>query len=212
MHRFRGGLLCLVCLVAGASLLSARVTAAERSPFDEAERIIVSSPGRAAEYPVPSGEKVVDFEASPGGGEAVVLLGSRSGSASHALIWKVGGTLSEIWRSPVGLTPKSMTWHPEERALFVLASAGSENLILRLEPGTPAWTSRVIHRSKAALRRLVVGPRPFVVEIEPEPKLKQARRYRLFFGQATGNGSWEIRTVSELGEAEYLMVGPKRSE
>lgn len=209
MHRFRGGLL---CLVAGASLLSARVTAAERSPFDEAERSVVSSPGRAAEHPVPSGEKVVDLEASPGGGEVVVLLGSRSGSASRAVIWKLGGTASEIWRSPAGLTPKLISWHPEARALFVLAGTGSENLILRLEPGTPAWTSRVIHRSKAALRRLVVGPRPFVVEIQPEPKLKQARRYRLFFGQAAWNGQWEIRSVSELGEAEYQVVGPKKPE
>jgi Protein of unknown function (DUF3160) len=212
MHRFRGGLLYLAYLAACDLILAGRVTAAEQSPFDEAERIIVSSPEGAADYPVPSGEKVVDLEASPGGGEVVVLLGSRSGSASRALIWKVGGTPSEIWRSPAGTTPKSITWHPEERVLFVLAGAGSEHQILRLEPGTPSWTSRVIHRSKAALRRLVVGPRPFVVEIQPEPKLKQARRYRLFFGQAAWSGQWEIRSVSELGEAEYQVVGPKKPE
>lgn len=207
MHRFRGGLLFLVCLAA-SSLLSARVPAAEQSVFDEVERVVVSSPERVAEYPVPSGEKVLDLEASPGGGEVVVLLGSRSGMASRALIWKVGGTPSEIWRSAAGTAPKSITWHPEERVLFVLALAGSEHEILRLEPGKPGWASKVIHRSKTALRRLVVGPRPFVIEVQPEPKARHERRYRLFYGQAAGNGSWEIRTVSELGEAEYKVLGP----
>ncbi len=202
MNRIRTGLVCLSTFATFASLFSASTAAAESSPFDEAERTVASSPARAAEYPVPSGEKVIDLEASPGGGEAVVLVGSR------ALIWKPGETPSKVWQAPAGLTPKSVTWHPEERALFVLAVAESEHQILRLEPGTPAWTMKVIHRSKVALRRLLVGPRPFVVELQPEPKLKQARRYRLFFGQAVGSGSWEIHTVSELGEAEYTVLGP----
>ena len=204
MHRFRTGLLCLAAL---SSLLSTRAVAREPSPFDEAEPTVAASPARVAEFPIPPGEKVLDLEASPGGGEVVVLLASRSGSAARAAIWKPGGPFSEIWRAPAGSSPKSITWHPEKRALFVLAAAGAEHRILRLEPGAPEWSSRVIHTSTAALRRLVAGPRPFIAEIQPEPKWKTERRYRLFFGRAAGNG-WAIHTVTELGEAEYEVLGP----
>ncbi len=208
MFRFRAG---LVCLAAAATLLGARAAAVSPSPFDEAERTIVSSPGSAAEYAVPPGERVVDLESSPGGGEVAVLLGSQRGTASRLLVWKPGTAPSEIWRPPAGVSVKSMTWHPEVRALFVLSVSGNESRILRLEPGNPAWTAKVIHRSKAALRRLVAGPRPFIVELQPEPKWKVERRYRLFFGRATLNGKWAIHTVSELGEAEYEVIGPEKA-
>jgi hypothetical protein len=124
-----------------AALLMAPPSLGEQrdpSPFEERERPVAPSPVAAFDLRLPPGEKVVDLEASPGGGEVVVLV-SSPGSV-RALIWKPGETPAEVWKAPAGTLPRSITWHPEERALFVLATTGAEHQILRLQQAGTTWT------------------------------------------------------------------------
>ncbi len=202
--------LCLSFLL--LAIASASASAAETpSVFAEPPRAVAPSPSVEAEWRVPPSSKVVDFEASPSGGEVALLVSAKAGGAGRVLLWTPGREPVEAWSGGATVL-KSVTWHPSGRALFLLATEGGEHRILRLdgpEGAGTAWKPNVIHRSKAPLRRLVAGPRPFFFDAPQGDARKFLTRYRLFFGVAAGGGAWALHSVTEEGTREYQVAGPK---
>ncbi len=187
----------------------------EGSPFEIPDPVVTASFSRTADMPIPAGVRVVDFDPSPGGAEVAVLLKPRSGKGEMGLwIWKPGGPApAPVWTAPSGWEVTSVTWHPARRALFVLATENNTSLIARLESvAAGSWAPTVIHRSRARLRRLVAGPRPFVTGYSEGASPQQIRKYRLFFGLATSRGAWAIHSVTEEGKREYQVAGPQETQ
>lgn len=195
-------------LLAALVAVSGPSTAADEPTVSPAPKAIVASPATAARLALPAGERIVDFEVSPRGGEAAVLV--KHGGAYDLRVWPLGGAAAtSIWTSPAGLTPRSVTWHPAaERTVFVLGARGTGGEILRVAGSGPAWQEKVIFRSRTALRRLCVGPRPFQGY---DAAGKLVVRHRVFYGAAGPGGTYSIRSVTEHGDAEIQVVGPKAS-
>ena len=193
-------------------MLSAAIGAAapqQSSPFDEPDRIVRPSPVSVAELILPAGARVVDFDSSPAGGQIAAILAPRAGGPGRIVLWTPGQPPVEAWNASAGMSLKSVTWHPAENQLFVLATAGSESQILRLTPGTQAWTAAVVYRSNKPMRRLLVGPRPFVVGNEPGPDGTWKRSYRLFFAAEVSTGQWATYATTAEGRLTYEVIGPK---
>jgi hypothetical protein len=109
------------------------------------------------------------------------------------------------------MTPQAVVWHPAERSVFLLAVQGTESIIAKISEAKPEWKLAVIHRSKARLRRLVVGPRPFLVDLDLARSDNLAPRYRVFFGMAAPGGAWATHSITEDGKREYQLAGPKET-
>lgn len=179
---------------------------AEPSPFETPERVVAASPGGTVSLALEAGESVVDYEVSPAGG--LVALEVKGPSGADVRFWKMGeGTAPVAWKAPAGTTLKGLTWHPaKERTLFLLSASGAEHRILRLEEKGGVWTTAVVLKSPATLRRIVIGPRP---SLYSTPKGELVTEYRLYYGAALPGGSWSTRSVTESGVRDVQIAGPK---
>jgi hypothetical protein len=179
----------------------------EPSVFQQPETQVVPAPDEPRRLELPAGERLVDFAASPEGPEVAIFTRSGAGRA-RVLLWKIAsGQTETIWDSDGHFAPRALAWHPVSRALFLLGASGSESSIVRLE-GTPAgWKPTTIFRTKNSLSRLIVGPRPFVTDT-PDSR----RFYRLFFGEARGQGTFSIASVTDQGERYYPVIHAKGAE
>lgn len=168
--------------------------------FSLPEPTVSPSPDSATQIPIPAGEHVEDLDVSPSGAEAAVLIEGRDGRGSIR-IWDLQRALPPpIWQARKGLDVKSVAWHPIQRAFFLLGRRGKTAVIEKVAFEGGAWNSRTIFESRETLRRLTVGPRPFITGGE-------TNEYRLFFGQKDSSGSYSIRSITERGDKPYQVIG-----
>lgn len=195
--------LVLLALLPTASLAKEK---AEPSPYDTPERAVAASPGGSVSLPLGAGESVVDYEVSPTG--AVVALEVKSSSGYDVRFWKMGEAAAPVaWKAPAGTTLKGLTWHPaKEKTLFLLAAAGAEHRILRLEEKAGAFVPSVVLKSAKTLRRIVIGPQP---SLYSTPKGALVTEHRLYYGAALPGGAWATRSVTESGARDVQIAGPK---
>ena len=108
-------------------------------------------------------EKVVDYDVSPAGPEVAALVRIKGG-AHHLILWQIGRKETAVgWSAPADLVPCAIAWHPQARCLFVAGAQKSQYHTIRLDKSGSGWTARSIFRSPNEIRRLVIGPSPFVV-------------------------------------------------
>ena len=192
---------CLIAVMAG--LAGAAVAGDEPgppSPFHEAELTVTPSPAQPSTLALPAGVAVTDFEVSPAGDEVALVL-TAADRRQRLTFWRIGaaGTGRGV-EVPAGLTVKSVTWHPQGHSLFALAADGAGSRILRVDAAGPGFEPAPVLKTAATLRRLVVGPRPFVMASGPA--------YRLFYGEKLDGDRVAIRSVAETGEVPYTVIGP----
>jgi hypothetical protein len=171
--------------------------------YEEREPVVAASPAGKVSLDLPAGTIVRDYEASPTGEEAVVVL-EDAARRQRVAFWRFDS--SGFARSidvPAQTSLASATWHPQGRAVFLLATGAQGSQILRLDAAATTFAPRQVFTSARPLRRLVVGPRPFQVGNDKTPS------YRLFFGERRPDGSYSLRTVSENGKVPYTVVGPQ---
>lgn len=172
-------------------------------PFDDAEPEVAPSPREAQALTLDPGEAVVDFDVSPTRPEAALVLKGK------ILFWQIGGATRSV-ALPGDLKVSAISWHPLGRSLFLLATRGNQQEILQTPDAS--WAPTTLYRSKSPLRRLVVGPRPFIVgggvdENGDEKKEEPFLAYRVFFGVKQANGKYAAHSVTEKGDHEYEVPG-----
>src|ERR1017187_2617549 len=177
------------------------------SVFDKPELRIASSPAEARQITLPGGARVVDSDVSPAG-PTTALLVLQASAAREILLWNPHeNETTKAWDVPAGFTARSLVWHPEGNALFVSGLQGQRYVICKIEPAGGKWTARQIYSSVQEIRRLVPGPRPFVVEAG-QPPARESYSYRLFFGLKGSGGNYTIHSITEDGKKEYQAIGP----
>lgn len=175
---------------------------ADPSLFDDRELSVRASPVEAVTYALPAGMLVRDFEASPAGGE-VALVVEDAGHRQRLVFWRfdIGGFARGL-DIPANVPVTSVTWHPRANALFLLAGTK----ILRIEPDATQFGAVTVYAGTRPLRRLTVGPRPFITGEAGEA------RYRLFFGERRGDGSYAVRSVTESGGGLYAVIDARAAK
>ncbi|MGJ4891239.1 DUF3160 domain-containing protein [Bradyrhizobium sp. HKCCYLRH3099] len=172
--------------------------------YDEEEIVVARSPAEPVAFDLPQGLSLRDYEASPTGREAAVIV-EDAAHRQQVAFWAFGRDgFSRRIDVPAQTRLVSITWHPRGKAVFLLATTERGSQILKLDAAAAGFTPTTVYSSAASLRRLVVGPRPFEVNGEKAPVL------RLFFGEKLASGAYALRTVTETGKGLYTVVGPQR--
>jgi hypothetical protein len=170
--------------------------------FDIPEVNVSKSPSKPSSISFPGDEKVIDFDISPSGPFAAVLVENVNKTASIKF-WNIGDKdFFDEFIISVGFRVKSIAWHPLANSLFIVAVKDNKNHILRVEKAGKSWTCKTIYSSPKQLRRLVIAPRPFITGN------KDYYSYRLFFGMQTAENSYRIVSVTETGKKFYQVIGP----
>jgi Protein of unknown function (DUF3160) len=171
-------------------------------PFDEPEPAVSASPSGPVAFALPAGAVIRDFEVSPRGNEVAVVTEDAAHKQSIGFWQFSGDGFSRVVEVPADTKIASLTWHPQGKQIFLMATDGAGSRILELDPASSRFEAKTVFKSDKPLRRLVVGPRPFLVGDKNQALI------RLFFGEKLANGSFALRTVTEEGGRLYTVVGP----
>ena len=175
--------------------------------FDFPEITIFPSPADPQSVLLAGIEKVIDYDVSPAG-PLVALLIKGTDQSYLIKFWKIGeNTLTECWTTPAGYIPTAIAWHPLGEEIFVIAIKDAKYHILKIEKRKNNWKSRGIFSSTYQLKRLVVCPRPYVTEYNPDSR-DEYYSYRIFFGMSTENKSFRTVSITEEGTRLYQVIGP----
>jgi hypothetical protein len=175
-------------------------------PYQEQEVVVTASPAGKVSLELPAGTSVRDYEASPAGDEAAVILEDPA-HRQRVAFWRFDSAgLARSVDVPAQTSLASVTWHPQGRAVFLLATDAKGSKILRLDAAAKTFAPRQVFATDKPLRRLVAGPRPFQIGDDKTPS------YRLFFGEKRPDGNYSLRTVSENGKSLYTVVGPQADD
>ena len=178
------------------------------SVFDLPEFPVTPSPSQPMQIRLPEGVHVIDFDVSPIGPITVLLVSIPTGS-QQIWFWGIGQPQStKVLDVPVGLSARSVAWHPRGDAFFLSGELGQEFAIFKIENRNGTWTPRRIFSSRREIRRLSPGPRPFVIGYG-EKGQSEIQAYRLFFGLKEADGGYSIHSITEDGQRDYQVVGRK---
>jgi len=180
------------------------------SVFDTPELRVTPSPAAPVQIRLAAGVRVIDYDVSPTGPLVALLLSNPAGS-QEIRFWSIGQPqATKALDVPAGLSARSIAWHPAGDALFLLGVQGQQYSISKVERKNGNWAARRIYGSRQEIRRLVPGPRPYVVRYDDARHLG-IQAYRLFFGLKGNDGSYSIHSITEDGEREYQVVGHKEN-
>jgi len=178
--------------------------------FDVPELTITPSPDGADYFVFNRSDKVIDYDVSPAGITVASII-QRIGEKFFIKLWKIGEAgISDSLLLPDGLKAKAIAWHPNANALFVMGEKNGNYQIIRIAKSNKVWNVKSIFSTPNQLRRLVVCPRPFIIESDPKTR-KEYYSYRLFFGMDNGDNTYRIVSVTESGSRFYQVVGPAKT-
>ncbi|WP_224362834.1 DUF3160 domain-containing protein [Hyalangium versicolor] len=165
---------------------------------------VVPSPSGPARLELEAGVQVVSSAVSRLGPEVALAVRAPDGG-SRVVLWKIGEAKPSVtWPAPAGVSVEAVAWHPSTSKVFALTRQGKRSGISLLALGKGGALERSeIYSSDRELKGLVVSPRPFMFS----DGKKEIRGYRLFFGIRYASG-FALRTLTELGTREYLVIGP----
>ncbi len=177
--------------------------------FDIPELTITPSPDAGSEISFPQGTKVQDYDVSPEGMLVAALVGT--GNAFQIKFWNIG---TNRFVDSISLTQcpqySALTWHHDASRLFVTGDRGAEHYVFSVNVKDPKHQIDTIYTSTKPLRRLVLGPRPFITTFNREVR-KEVYEYRLFLGEGTDDGDYRIISITEHGDRKYQVVGDEET-
>ena len=182
-------------------------TSTAPSDFATAELNVTPSPASASELSLPAGTSVVDFDIWPTGADAVILTHDKAGN--HVVSWHAGDTSAvPLLDLPATFNAAAIAVHPMGQSFFIEGKTGAQSQILVVTRVNGSWTQHSIYQTTADVRRLLVAPRPF--ETGYNDTTNQAiESYRLFFAERLPSGVYSTRSITEDGQREYQVIGPK---
>lgn len=178
--------------------------------FDIPELTVIPSPSSLQLFSFAQSEKVIDYDVSPAG---ITIAAIIRGSDEKYIVkfWKIGeNNIADSILLPDGLKAKAITWHPNAKVFFVMGEKNGIYQILRIEKDNKSWNAKCIFSSSNQLRRLVVCPRPFIINSDYNLK-KEYYSYRIFFGMDNGDKTYWIVSVTESGKRFYQVIGPTKT-
>jgi hypothetical protein len=182
--------------------------AAAASIFDTPELKVAPSPTQARQIHLAAGVRIVDTDVSPAG-PIVALLLQNANNAQEIQFWNLNqAQAAKVWDVPAGLSARSLAFHPLGDSFFLAGTEAQQYVIVRVENKSGAWTSHKVYSSGQEIRRLVPGPRPYIVGSD-EARHQDIRAYRLFFALKANDGHYSIRSITEDGKREYQTIGRK---
>jgi len=178
--------------------------------FDIPELTIIPSPVNFQSFTFAKSEKVVDYDVSPAGFSVAAIV-KKVDETCLIKFWNIGeSAITDSLVLPEGLKAKAISWHPNAKILFVMGEHSGIYQIFRIEKNNNNWDSNSIFSSPSQLRRLVVCPRPFIIESNNRLR-KEYYSYRLFFGMDNGDKTYRIVSVTESGKRFYQVIGPAKT-
>jgi hypothetical protein len=137
----------------------------------------------------------------------VALLLTQPSGAREVRFWDIGQPASEkIWDLPTNFQARSMAWHPQADSLFLAGQQGQRYAIVRIAKSQNGWNATQVYSSNLEIRRLVIGPRPFIPQVN-EKLAEPVAAYRIFFGLRAAGGAYSIHSITEDGKREYQVIG-----
>ncbi len=104
--------------------------------------------------------------------------------------WRLDGSQPvNDWSVPKDFTPRAIAWHPLGDRFFLAGIQGGQQVIARVSKVSGSWQMKTVYRSTQEIRRLVVGPRPYVIAYDKAGNPTEG--YRLFFGMK--GTRWQLR-------------------
>jgi hypothetical protein len=171
------------------------------------ELYVAPSPDKSNSILLNQSENLIDFDIAPTGLIVAAIISDVS-NENFIKFWNISQEkfFDEI-KFPKEFSPKSITWHPQSNAIFILALKGEQSTILRFEKESTGWKSESIFSTNAQIRRLIACPRPFKVFYDYKLK-RNIFSYRLFFGLQKPDNSFRIASITEYGKKFYQVIGP----
>ncbi|MCX6236648.1 MAG: DUF3160 domain-containing protein [Bacteroidia bacterium] len=178
--------------------------------FNIPESTIIPSPASIQRFSFSNSEKVIDYDVSPVGITVAAIV--REVDEKYSIkFWKMGESgISDSLPLSDGLKAKAISWHPNAKVLFVMGEKNGSYQIIRIEKDNKNWSAKCIYSTPNQLRRLVVCPRPFIIESDYKTR-KEYYSYRLFFGMDNGDKTYRIVSVTESGKRFYQVIGPTKT-
>src|SRR5258708_3604729 len=190
------------------SLLVPTLTLA--SIFDAPELKVAPSPTDARQIHLAAGIRILDTDASPAGPIVALLLQNASG-AQEIQFWNLDQAQpAKVWDVPAGLTARALAYHPLGDSLFLVGTQSQQYVIVKVENRNGAWTSHQVYSSRQEIRRLVPGPRPYVIGFD-EAHHQNIQAYRLFFGLKANDGHYSIHSITEDGKRDYQVISRREN-
>ena len=181
--------------------------------FDIPELKIAASPAAAVSFSFPESEKVLDYDVSPAGIEVATLV-NKDRKECCVRFWHIGSDeISENIQLPEGFSSKAIVWHPNGKVIFVMGLSEGKYCIYRIQKQENKWNLRKIFSTVSQLRRLIVCPRPFIINSDYSNgrSPKEDYTYRLFFGMDNGDMTYRIVSITENGGRFYQVIGPSKT-
>jgi hypothetical protein len=177
--------------------------------FDIPELYIHRSPQEAKIFSFKNDEMIRDYDVSPSAPMVAVLV-EQSETLSIAF-WSINdNAIVDQYRFPLEFKATSLAWHPTGNSIFVVGQQEGKYYVIRVDKLENEWKSRIIFTSSNELIRLVVCPRPFVIDYDQRSR-KQVYNYRLFLGMDNGDKTFRIVSITESGKRFYQVVGPSKT-
>jgi hypothetical protein len=177
--------------------------------FDLPEITVAPSPANAGLLEFKKTEKVLDFDVAKDGPETAILVETRGGG--KVLFWDPGSSkIIGEWPAPKGFSPRALAWHPAAKCFFLAGKQGNEYVIMRVDKKDGGWEKKPIYRTRQEIRRLVPGPRPYLVNDFSGDELRTEKPYRIFFGIKNRDGTYSTKSITEDGRREYQVIGPRK--
>jgi hypothetical protein len=174
--------------------------------FDIPELFVAASPEKSNSIHLAQSERIIDFDISPAGLIVAALITDTKDS--YIKFWDISqNVFFERLNIEGGFSPKSIVWHPQANALFLVASKNDKFYILRFERDISGWKSENIFSANSQIRRLIICPRPFIISFDRNQST-YVFSYRVFFGLQKEDGSYRIASVTEYGKKFYQVIGP----
>src|SRR6266567_922938 len=183
-------------------------TLALTSIFHAPQLHVAPSPTEPRQIHLAAGVRILDTDVSPAGPTVALLLQNASG-AQELQLWNLDQAQpAKVWDVPAGLSARALAYHPLGDSVFLVGMQSQQYVIVKLEKRNGAWTSRPVYTSRQEIRRLVPGPRPYVIAFD-EARHLDIQAYRLFFGLKASDGHYSIHSITEDGKRDYQVIGHK---
>lgn len=174
------------------------------SDFEIPEVMVKTSPDIPSSIDFEIDEKITDYDVSPKGEIVAILINKKN--RNYIKYWKIGeNEFFDEKKLPENYSFSSITWHPLGSKLFLIATNQKYNIVTSLETESNDAQLDTIYKSEKNLRRLVVGPRPFITSYTKDHQA--VSEYRLFIGMANDDNSFRITSITEDGKSEYQVIG-----
>ncbi|HOO57541.1 MAG TPA: DUF3160 domain-containing protein [bacterium] len=197
----------LFIIVAIVIVLSNSVSAKE---FDYSTKKITGSPATSLSYPVEKGYEIIDYDVSPLGPSALVILKSQNETRAGYQLIKVDflNLTGQVYMQlPESDGFEGITWHPNGEDIYIHGSWNGKSTIWKgLNQDNPEW--KVIYTDAGKIKNLIISPTTFV--LYEKPKTGKQEQHRIYFGVEMDKDIYGIRTVSENGELPYNAIAPRK--